>query len=40
MVLRAAYLVFLLLVTGSIFIRLPSFVAGEPMELQEIDVGA
>nr|PVC54362.1 hypothetical protein MACL_00003142 [Theileria orientalis] len=38
--LRISYLVFLILLTGSIFIRLPSFVAGDPMELQEIDVGA
>ncbi|UKJ88856.1 hypothetical protein MACJ_002102 [Theileria orientalis] len=38
--LRILYLVFLIFLTGSIFIRLPSFVAGDPMELQEIDVGA
>ncbi|XP_955140.1 uncharacterized protein TA04635 [Theileria annulata] len=38
--LRLTYLFCLILITCTLFIRLPTYVAGEPMELEEIDSGA
>ncbi|EAN31192.1 putative integral membrane protein [Theileria parva strain Muguga] len=38
--LRLTYLFCLILLTCTLFIRLPTYVAGEPMELEEIDSGA
>lgn len=37
MLLRFVYLVFLMFISSTLFLKLPSYVSGEPMEIQEVD---
>ncbi|EKX72743.1 conserved hypothetical protein [Theileria equi strain WA] len=40
MLLRLIYLIVLIFISSALFLNLPSYVAGEPMEIQEVDASA